>query len=658
MLFPLLALELSASDSLRPQIHQLDTARVEIKRPGEARFNGANRSFTVDPQSAAGKSSLDLLRDLPSVQVDGNDRIKLRGSDQIKILLDGQPIENAELQNLSASQIASIEIQNNPDASQSAEGKGGLILFHSILGSKVGLSGSLGSGISYAPLGGNIQQSLRYGKGAWALGEQMDLRSQNRNLSSLNNQVRMGTSGGSQSQDTMSMIMGSLRLSSQYTNQDFKWISQWNARAGSHQKNGQGQVWENADTSLWEGQDSFDRQNMEWINSLEWGKRGAQGTSLELGAMRMQGEGKSSSTGSAENTQNNQAYGLKPKWELWQTMGSHLWSTGLSSSHRWIETESTDSLSYKLSSHQGAIYLQDQWKIRPLSTWTYGLRSEGEIWNWEQDFPSWKDLGLYPSTSFRQGIGENSDLHLSLSRRLKKPHPMMVLPLRRIMGPGILESGNPELRSEKQWNGEAGWALDWNANHVEINAFGSAASDLIERQSTWQGDTLIWQSANSGRQWRQGLELIFKLSPWKGFNVQGSASLARTENEGLSAYLHKEGKIDLSQRIAMVQIGIQVQSESAEINRESRTDAYALADLYLRAGIPRTGANLQIRTMNLWGQDRGDLHSSKDSYQDTLHIHTSPTINAQLNWSFGEKDKKPKEKQNRDPNEDSGSEMW
>jgi ferric enterobactin receptor len=81
----------------------------------------------------AGGTASDILSNIPSVSVDGEGNVKLRGSDNVRILIDGKPSGlvsikgGSGLQQLQGSQIEKVEIITNPSARYEAEGMSGVI---------------------------------------------------------------------------------------------------------------------------------------------------------------------------------------------------------------------------------------------------------------------------------------------------------------------------------------------------------------------------------------------------------------------------------------------------------------------------------------------------------------------------------------------------
>ena len=81
----------------------------------------------------AGGTANDILMNIPSVSVDPEGQVKLRGSDNVRILIDGKPSGlvsfkgGSGLNSLQASMIERVEVITNPSARYEAEGMAGII---------------------------------------------------------------------------------------------------------------------------------------------------------------------------------------------------------------------------------------------------------------------------------------------------------------------------------------------------------------------------------------------------------------------------------------------------------------------------------------------------------------------------------------------------
>lgn len=107
------------------------------------------RVFNVGKDLAnAGGTASDILTNIPSVSVEPDGGIKLRGSDNVRILIDGKPSGlvsfkgGAGLQSLQASMIERVEVITNPSARYEAEGMAGIINIVLKKDKKQGFNGS------------------------------------------------------------------------------------------------------------------------------------------------------------------------------------------------------------------------------------------------------------------------------------------------------------------------------------------------------------------------------------------------------------------------------------------------------------------------------------------------------------------------------------
>ncbi len=94
---------------------------------------GTSYSLANDLQAATGTLA-EALRNIPSVEVDPDGNVSLRGDPNVTILVDGRPASQFNgpsrsqlIQQIPAAQYARIEILTNPSAAYSPEGSGGVI---------------------------------------------------------------------------------------------------------------------------------------------------------------------------------------------------------------------------------------------------------------------------------------------------------------------------------------------------------------------------------------------------------------------------------------------------------------------------------------------------------------------------------------------------
>jgi len=119
--------------------------------------------------TTVGATAADIMNNIPSVNVDKDGKISLRGNENVRILLDGRPTNmSAEqlLKQIPSTSIKSIELITNPSAKYNPEGMSGIINIVLHKNTSDGFNGSIDSGVTIAK---NIQSTtslnLNYRKG-------------------------------------------------------------------------------------------------------------------------------------------------------------------------------------------------------------------------------------------------------------------------------------------------------------------------------------------------------------------------------------------------------------------------------------------------------------------------------------------------------------
>ena len=112
--------------------------------------------------TSSGGSAIELMEKLPSVQVDMDGNLSLRGSDQVRLYVDGKPsmLTSSELlETMPSSIIESVELITNPSAKFSPEGMAGIINIVLKKNKPAGFNGNLSATAGY-PLRTNFTSLL------------------------------------------------------------------------------------------------------------------------------------------------------------------------------------------------------------------------------------------------------------------------------------------------------------------------------------------------------------------------------------------------------------------------------------------------------------------------------------------------------------------
>jgi outer membrane receptor protein involved in Fe transport len=132
-----------------------------------------NASATLTQQ---GGTATDLLRNTPTVAVDAEGGITLRGKTPL-ILINGRNSSLSNMEQIQANSIESIEIINNPSAQYDADAEGGIINIKLKKNQQNGTNGAAALGTGYGAKGRiNSSLLLSHKAGKWNIGLSYDNR--------------------------------------------------------------------------------------------------------------------------------------------------------------------------------------------------------------------------------------------------------------------------------------------------------------------------------------------------------------------------------------------------------------------------------------------------------------------------------------------------
>ncbi|SIS78676.1 TonB-dependent receptor domain-containing protein [Belliella pelovolcani] len=152
---------------LEESVQELSEYQVEGKSFAIQQAIGKQIFSSSDFEAAVGGNVTDILRNLPSISINGEGELTLRGSTGFLLLLNGKPVQGdaiSILGQLPANMIENIEITSSPSSKFDADGKAGVINILTKKGTIDGLSLVM-NGFAGAPsldLHDNQNQPRRY----------------------------------------------------------------------------------------------------------------------------------------------------------------------------------------------------------------------------------------------------------------------------------------------------------------------------------------------------------------------------------------------------------------------------------------------------------------------------------------------------------------
>lgn len=157
--------------SLKANTTMLDEVRITSQRSGIE--NKIDRQvYQADKFTGSqGGNAIDVLKNMPSVTVNSEGLITMRGSSGFLVLLNGKPIQTDPvtiLNQIPANTIQNIEIITSPSVSYDVDGKAGIINIttKSILSESRSFSANIQGGLPSVRTFENINHPLRFGADA------------------------------------------------------------------------------------------------------------------------------------------------------------------------------------------------------------------------------------------------------------------------------------------------------------------------------------------------------------------------------------------------------------------------------------------------------------------------------------------------------------
>lgn len=120
--------------------------------------------------TTAGATASEIMNNIPSVNVDQDGKLSLRGNENVRVLVDGRPtnIEASQLlKQIPSSSIKKIELITNPSAKYNPEGMSGIINIVLHKNANDGFNASINTGITFAQtpkLNSSVNMNFRTGK--------------------------------------------------------------------------------------------------------------------------------------------------------------------------------------------------------------------------------------------------------------------------------------------------------------------------------------------------------------------------------------------------------------------------------------------------------------------------------------------------------------
>lgn len=552
--------------------------------------------FSVDQSIVSeGGSATDLLSNVPTVSVDIDGNVNLRGTSNVKILIDGKPSAigggdiAATLQSLPASSIENIELITNPSAKYDPEGQTGIINIvlkkNKKLGSNGSVSLSAGNRDNY-----NASGNLSYRDGKWNLYGNYSYRYSNRYGGGFNNtnffegnRLLNNTSDTRRfskshtaklgfdyyiNEKTTIGASGNLNLRNGDRSEDINYLYRNYSDAlngTSFRRSEEDDKDKGYDLSL-DFNRKLRRQGEELVANFSYGhSREDEDQTFNQDFYEFSGVKKDSvdrrMTGNKELSDN---YNIQLDYTLPFSKDQKLEAGYRTTIRNDDESQVSDQFNYHTGAYYRdynltndfiledivhAVYASYQNQLTKTFGFQVGLRAEQAYLNTEyrnMDTLTWSPVSVegkldyfrvYPSIFLTQKLKNDNQIQLSYTRRVNRPRGWQVNPFRDISDPNNIRMGNPNLKPEDVHSFELSHMKYWKSFTITSSVYFRQVNDVVEGiQMPVDSVTTLTQFSNLSRYQAGGLEFIGRADVSKGFNLTANVNLIYNRNFGSAEY--------------------------------------------------------------------------------------------------------------------------
>ncbi|WP_310381424.1 TonB-dependent receptor domain-containing protein [Flavobacterium sp.] len=524
----------------------------------------------------------DVLDNIPSVSVDVEGNISLRGNENVRILIDGRPSNainiSEALRLIPSDAIDKVEVITNPSARYDAEGGGGLLNIILKKGKNQGLNGTFIASTAYPE--------------SYGLSGNLNYKSENFNL--------FTTQGINDRSNP-----GKAKTDSKYLNpnnsiRNYVYEQRKNERLGDAYNGNFGAEWFLDKTTTWTNSFNYRKSNgnntdnifqnnynssfiydytrnrinneNSFSENIEYATNLIKNFKKEGHKLTVDGSFSTSDeinnaliTDSATNTNivviDKTISKQDQKRNLFQTdyvlpigKGSQF-EAGYKGDFLKLTTDYqvendgvinnnfTNTLEY--IEKVNALYTSYGFKLKKYS-FLFGARFEDSNIEINQlatnDFNAKKYNNFFPSAFFTYEFSEKSSASLSYSRRIQRPRGRQLNPFNNLSSNINIFVGNPDLNPAFTDAVDFGYLKRWDKLTLNTSLYLNKTTDVIQFVRRESGDfinsvpVILTSFANIATEYRAGFEFTLNYSPYKWWKLNGNFNFFRNETQGDYVY--------------------------------------------------------------------------------------------------------------------------
>ncbi|WHT38246.1 TonB-dependent receptor [Myroides sp. mNGS23_01] len=544
-----------------------------------------------------GGTAADVLDNVPSVVVDSEGTISLRGNENVKVLIDGKPTGLANniqeaMRILPAESIDRVEVITNPSARYEAEGGAGIINIILRKGKALGINGSV-TGTIGDPRNYEVNTMFNFRSEKFNFFTSLGYRDSKSKGYNLNDNRYLNPTTGEPTQRIYEYkdnnrerqgYNGTFGLE-WYLTPSITWTNTVTARRNtSYNPNRVSyDYYDAADSFLYnryrnEEKDGT-RNNVDYTTTFEK-KFNKEGHVLTIeGNIAQDKDNESAGIDDINDHLNQTSFertfnkekeksGLA-KLDYTLPIGEHgnfeagylgtFKSTNTAfnlqrlNNNSWnVDSRLSNTLEYKENIH--ALYAQYGDRITSHLSFMVGLRWEDSSIDVNQidtkSYNNKKYNDFFPSAFLNYEWNESTSTSISYSRRVNRPRGFFLNPFSNYTSDINFFQGNPDLNPAKTHAVDLGFMKRWTGFTLNASAYYNKTDDTFQFVRRIAGETengtpiSISSPINLATEHRYGVDITLNYSPFKWWRLNGNFNFYRTETRGDYTFTHLDGTLE------------------------------------------------------------------------------------------------------------------
>ncbi|MFT6745995.1 MAG: iron complex outermembrane receptor protein [Glaciecola sp.] len=672
---------------------ELEEALIQSEKPQvELKLDRKTFNVSDNPANEGGNAS-DVLSNLPSVDVDQDGNISMRGSSELRILIDGKPTGlkgediGVVLAQIPANTIKDIEIITVPTAKYDAESAGGIINIILKENKRKGTSGNINASygtldrVNLSTLVGikkeKISLHLSYGLRTGTYKFDRYSLSKNSTIDSLNQFTIIGEGNKKQISH-----LGKVKLNFKISSKSELGTNSVISAGNSNNRRITDYLWEfNTIPYHLSTRDALTDQNkLNLVNSIYYNRKLKNDGKLSLSSTYAHALTNSlgnftEATLIQEETNDLIADDYTQNLDFTVPRKKLKWEFGSQYTHRIIKNEflyqSDDPTFGSLENNFDyydditAAYIMPSVKLVSWSV-TAGYRIE-HINSSSKNSSTNLDVNRnyfmhFPSFNLSKKLNDKNELGANYSRRITRPNARQLNPSASLADPYSLHVGNPNITPATNDVSEVTWLRKSKKITFQSTLFYQIRKNRVRRIRFVddQGVSTVKWVNYKGEDY-YGFEIFTSYRPHKSFTVNASANIYERDTDGsniseqyVAKYYGWDSKINMSLKLPK-QFLIVLKGEyksATEIVIGTIGERYHM-DFSLQKKLLKKKAKLTVRLADIFNTKQFRIATLVDNWdQSGTYKRESRILYISFNYNFGEmKNKKtPKIKNLRQTN--------